>query len=485
MKKFLRAMMIAGVIGAVGLFSTITVSAQDIVEKCQYQASNGTNPDFKTMNCLLTETAIAYDVPPEIVKAIAEVESGDWKHFDDNGNVIVTEDNGIGVMQITNQSGYDQDRLKNDVAYNIKAGVEILDRMYKRSDLPTINRGERDILENWYFSIMAYNGTKPVNSPIKQATGERNTEAYQEKIIKKIEDYGLLKLQALPFETDDFKYDTDSNENIEFVTPNFHFTLPLTKSKHAFEKGEEVVTTTATRLRTSPTTDSTHFNLNPGEVLTIEGSFKYEESNPKNHFVWYPVKRSNGQTGYVASSYIKLKFKDIPGGHYAEKEINFLVDRGIINGVGNGNFGLGRDLTRWQAVLILTRANNVSLDNRPNPGFTDVPNTHLYYKEIAAAVDEGLFEGKSETSFDPDATLTRAEMSKVLQRLFQFPATTKTHTFTDVKANAWYAEEVSRLFSAGITNGKSTNAYGPSDKLSREDFAIFMTRSMDASYRIK
>lgn len=485
MRMIFRAIAVAGFVGAVGLFSAVTVSAQDITAKCQYEASEGTNPDFQTMNCLLTETALAYDVPPEIVKAIAEVESGDWKHFDENGDVIITDDNGIGVMQITNQAGYDQDRLKNDVAYNIQAGVEILNNMFKRSDLPTINRGERDILENWYFAIMAYNGIKPVNSPIVQATGERNVDAYQEKIIKKIEDYSLLKLQTLPFAKEDFKYDPNSSDNIEFLTKSFHFTLPLTKSKHFFNKGEEVVTTTATRLRTSPTTDSTHENLNKGEVLTIEGSFKYEENNPKNHFVWYPVKRSNGQTGYVASSYIKLKFKDVPSDHYAVNEINYLVDRGIINGVGNGNFGLGRDLTRWQAVLILTRANNVSLDNRPNPGFEDVPTSHLYYKEIAAAVDEGLFEGKSANRFDPDATLTRAEMAKVLQRLFQFPAATKSHQFADVKADAWYADEVARLYSAGITTGKSNTTYGPSDKLKREDFAIFMTRSLDESFRIK
>ena len=54
----------------------------------------------------------------------------------------------------------------------------------------------------------------------------------------------------------------------------------------------------------------------------------------KNHFVWYPVKRSNGTTGFVASSYLKFQFHDVPAGHYAEDEIEYLVDRGILNGVG-------------------------------------------------------------------------------------------------------------------------------------------------------
>ena len=80
-------------------------------------------------------------------------------------------------------------------------------------------------------------------------------------------------------------------------------------------------------------------------------------------------------------------------GHYAQEEIEYLVDRGILKGVGGDKFGMGDPLTRWQAAVLLTRANNVSLGNYPNPGFTDVPKDHPYYDEIAAAVATGLFKG--------------------------------------------------------------------------------------------
>ena len=155
----------------------------NIKETCGYNGKPGVNPDFQTINCLLTEKALEYKVPPEIVKAIAANESG-WKHFDNDGNAIVTDDNGIGIMQITNQPGYDSERLKNDIVYNIDAGVQILNEMFKRTDLPSINNKDREILEHWYFAIMAYNGTKPVNSPIDRATGKRNIIAYQEKISR-------------------------------------------------------------------------------------------------------------------------------------------------------------------------------------------------------------------------------------------------------------------------------------------------------------
>ena len=79
-------------------------------------------------------------------------------------------DGGIGLMQITNKDNYDQEKLKYDIYYNINAGIEILNSMYDRKDLPKIKGAGREVIENWYFPVMAYNGTKPVNSPLVQLT---------------------------------------------------------------------------------------------------------------------------------------------------------------------------------------------------------------------------------------------------------------------------------------------------------------------------
>ncbi|MBT2687433.1 S-layer homology domain-containing protein [Bacillus sp. ISL-47] len=488
MKKFRKAIMAFTILGSLTLFSQTDAEAADqISNKCNYVSKPGVNPDLKTMNCLLTETALSNDVPPEIVKAIAEGESGDWKQFDSSGNPVITDDNGIGVMQVTNQSNYSEERLKADVVYNIQAGIEILDQMFKRSDLPKINGGERDVLEHWYFAIMAYNGTKPVNSPIIQATGERNTEAYQEKIIRIIEKLGLIQLTELPFSTQDFEYNSSSSENIKFNTKHYQFDLPFTKTKHQFITGQIAETTTAVNLRSEPTTDSTsNGTLTKGERVTIQGHFEYEQVPArKNHFVWYPVKRSDGSTGYVASSYLDFRFIDVPGGHYAEEEIYYLADRNILRGVSYNSFGLKQNLTRWQAVLLLVRANNVSLEDRPDPGFSDVPKSYPYYSEISAAVDEGIFAGKSKTAFKPDDKLTRSEMAVLLQRLYSFPETASQHPFTDVKSNAWYTDSINRMYNAGITGGITETKFGPSATVTREQFAVFLTRAVNPSYRLK
>jgi len=389
-------------------------------------------------------------------------------------------------MQITNQSGYDEEKLKTDLIYNIEAGVQILNRMFEeRSDLPKINNGKRDVLENWYFAVMAYNGIKPVNSPIVKATGERNHDAYQEQVYQNMKKFGFVDTTELPFSSDDFRYDPESTKNIEFLVDEYKFNVPQTKTKHHFTAGQKVETTGEVRMRTRPTTNSNHTLLAAGEVLTITGPFVYDETaSSKNHFVWYPVKLENGSTGFIASSYIKLAFKDVPAGHYAREEISYLADRGILHGVGGDRFGLGDGLTRWQAVLLLTRAQNVSLENRPDPGFVDVPKSASYYPAIAAAVDEGLFQGVDDQNFNPNATLTRQEMAVVLQRIYQFPEAKGAHPFTDLTAD-WSADEIARLYSAGITGGVTATQFGPTDTVTREQFAVFMVRSIDEGYRLR
>ncbi|MGJ9458129.1 S-layer homology domain-containing protein [Oceanobacillus sp. CF4.6] len=487
MKNFNKlALLLLFFCSSVAVYPITTSATDDISSTCEYKGEPGVNPEIETMNCLLTEGARTYNVPPEIIKAIAQVESGGWKHFDKIGEPIISDDNGIGIMQITNQSQYDEERLKYDVVYNIQAGVEIIDSMFKRNDLPTINNGERDIIENWYFAVMAYNGIKPENSPIVQETGERNSDAYQERVFQNINELGLIELEELPFSSNDFEYDPDSNENIEFLMMDYQFSLPLTKTKHHFSDGQAVRTTAEVRMRELPNTNSDDTKLPKGESLTIEGHFQYDNHN---HFVWYPIKTNDGSTGYIASSYLGYRFTDLPAGHYAEDEIYYLVDSGVLQGIGNGQFGLDVPLSRWQVALMVTRAKNLSLENRPDLAFTDVPRDHKYYDVIAAVVDEGYFEGTSNTTFDPNEIFTRREMATALDRIYQFPKASTNHPFEDIYADNnsdWYNDAVSNLYEAGITNGTGTGEFfEPFKEVSRDQFSTFLARSMNADFRLR
>lgn len=294
------------------VFPNVSFAASAQAATCGYVPKQGVNPTYQQINCLLTQAAIKAKIPPEVVKGIATQESGDWKQFDANGKPIISPDGGIGVMQITNQTGYDTNKLKNDVVYNINAGVEIVANMYKRNDLPNIKGMTSNIIENWYFPVMAYNGTKPKNSPIVQATGKKNMNAYQEKVFHHIEEFSFLdsmKLTPIPFLAKDFQYDPQSNENIKFLKTLYTITKPLNASRYSFMKGEAVVTTQSANLRSKPTTDSSSVPIKKQTTLTIAGNFTYDEvSSRHNQFVWYPVKPGNStKTYYISSSYITKK----------------------------------------------------------------------------------------------------------------------------------------------------------------------------------
>ncbi|GAA3319251.1 hypothetical protein GCM10020331_025370 [Ectobacillus funiculus] len=64
---------------------------------------------------------------------------------------------------------------------------KFLVKMYQRTDLPKIKDAKPEVIENWYFPVMAYNGTKPANSPLYQSNGTRNVNAYQEQVFAFIE----------------------------------------------------------------------------------------------------------------------------------------------------------------------------------------------------------------------------------------------------------------------------------------------------------
>jgi fibronectin type 3 domain-containing protein len=276
------------------------------------------NPPPQQMNCLLTNAALEENIPPEIVKAVAAKES-DWRQFDqDSGQPLISQDGGIGIMQITNLANYDQEKLKYDISYNIQAGVEILKSMYVRTDLPKIKNAGQEDIENWYFPVMAYNGTKPVNSPLYQLDGSKNTKAYQERVFDFLEKDSFLvdlerdsrKLAQFPFSTANFIYNRDSDENIIFNIMEYTIIDPLHTSRYLFHTGDKVfVTDNYVNLRSEPSSSSDSSILMKNNTLIINGDFAFDQSpDSQNRFVWYPVLTEDKKlAGYISSAYISDK----------------------------------------------------------------------------------------------------------------------------------------------------------------------------------
>jgi soluble lytic murein transglycosylase-like protein len=131
----------------------------DVAAQAPLTVRSGVNPSPAEIRALLHDAAVAHDIPPKLLYAIAWQEST-WRQFDTTGAPLVSGDGGIGIMQVTTTDGLDIDRLRTDIAYNIDAGAGILEQKwgYAPSVFAVIGGGDRRCYEDWFFAVWAYNG---------------------------------------------------------------------------------------------------------------------------------------------------------------------------------------------------------------------------------------------------------------------------------------------------------------------------------------
>ncbi len=125
---------------------------------------------------------------------------------------------------------------------------------------------------------------------------------------------------------------------------------------------------------------------------------------------------------------------------------------------------------------------NEELDHRDIPKvfknkFTDVDMTKWYGAAVQFAVTNDLFNGVSETKFDPNGSMTRAMLVTVLARLDGVAVENdRAASFTDVKTRQWYTGAVIWAAREGIVNGVGNNKFDPDGTVTREQVATILYR---------
>ena len=114
--------------------------------------------------------------------------------------------------------------------------------------------------------------------------------------------------------------------------------------------------------------------------------------------------------------------------------------------------------------------------------FTDVDSNGLYYIPIKWVYTNKLFQGTSETTFEPLTTMTRAMFVTVIGRHAGVDVSEYTNvSFDDVKANSWYAPYVEWASKEGIVQGYGNGLFGVDDKITIEQAVVMLGRY--AEYR--
>lgn len=106
--------------------------------------------------------------------------------------------------------------------------------------------------------------------------------------------------------------------------------------------------------------------------------------------------------------------------------------------------------------------------------FTDVPATSWYRDFVQYVYDHALMSGVSETQFQPDGTLTRAQVAQILYNQAENPEVEESDRFTDVKKNAWYYRAVTWAAEQSIVSGYTDGTFRPNRAITRQEFAVML-----------
>ena len=168
-------------------------------------------------------------------------------------------------------------------------------------------------------------------------------------------------------------------------------------------------------------------------------------------------------------------YRDVSKDSYYYDAVQWASDKGITNGVSDGVFAPDWACTRGQIVTFLWRSVGSPAPKTAEMPFADVAEDAYYAQAVLWAVENGITKGTSETTFSPDQTCTRAHAVAFLYRLAGSPAVTGS-SFQDVAADAYYNAAVAWAVQQGITNGTSETTFSPDETCTRAQIVTFLYR---------
>ena len=171
----------------------------------------------------------------------------------------------------------------------------------------------------------------------------------------------------------------------------------------------------------------------------------------------------------------KDPYGDVSKDSYYYDAVKWAAETGVTTGVGDGLFAPEWVCTRGQIVTFLWRASGSPAPKATELPFTDVAADAYYAQAVLWAVENGITNGTSETTFSPDQTCTRAHAVAFLYRMSGSPAAAGS-TFSDVAADAYYSTAVAWAVEKGITNGTSGTTFSPDDTCTRGQIVTFLYR---------
>lgn len=209
-----------------------------------------------------------------------------------------------------------------------------------------------------------------------------------------------------------------------------------------------------------------------------------EKSAPKGY-----VASDETYTLTVSDSRITMNGKDYAPVTFVNRkaaELNRTDHLSFLSGYANGTFEPDRNMTRAEVTTMFARllTEKMAADQTYSNTFSDVAKSHWAANYIGYMQQFGIITGYADGSFRPDASVTRAEFAAIASRFETLTEGTKS--FSDVPSSHWAAKYINFAATRGWVNGYADGTFQPNNSITRAEVAAvtcrLLERNADQSY---
>ncbi len=461
------------IITLIVLFVTLTINTAAF--------GYNSNPSRQEIESMIDEVAMKRAIPSVLLKSIVKLESS-FSHFNADGSPKVTGDC-IGLMMINNRNGgFDTNKLKYDVRYNIEAGADVLLNKWSMSSYHSVSSvGDMnpDVLENWYFALWAYNGWAQSNNPNMLPSGVKKY-TYQQRI------YNIcMQEYNKSINNIDFSYLPSNGK------PSRSLVVPTPAGYHSggivlYEKGDFVRVDGVRNiynLRDYPSGKYV-YQVPVNQLATIT-----EGPVLKDGYYWYKVYVNDSLQGWIERNWI-LRTGDTQYGryiyddiwfHWARKNIMKLYNNGILS--QSSSFRPDDSILKEEFCVFLSKTLKLSNTNSAVLPFKDKDAISTWaLGHVASVYNKGLLNNFTELR--PKDKITRKEAALIFSNIFsdenKYESIDINTIFTDINGlNLDEKEAIKESYTQGIMSGKYSGNFRPDDYLTRAETASIMVKIMD------
>ena len=178
-------------------------------------------------------------------------------------------------------------------------------------------------------------------------------------------------------------------------------------------------------------------------------------------------------------------FSDVNEGNWFYSDVQYVVGNDLFDGTTTTTFSPSSPMTRGMVVTVLWRLAG-SPSTTSSTAFSDVPSGAWYSDAVAWAVELGIVNGIGDGLFSPGGNISRQDLAVTLMRYAEqfevdLPQTRSTVDFTDANEISGYAvDAVTTLYAAGIINGTNSGAFDPKGQATRAEVAAMLHRFCEA-----